>query len=80
LVDETGLTALYNVQTEGWVPMRPRPLGPDGTATTGGDAGVYDPDRQTLFDVFRQLGLKMETRRAKIEMYFVEHIERPTPN
>jgi uncharacterized protein (TIGR03435 family) len=80
LVDETGLTALYNIQTEGWIPMRPRPLGPDGTATTGGDAGVYDPDRQTLFDVFRQLGLKMETRRAAIDMYYVEHIERPTPN
>ena len=39
LVDETGLTALYNVQTEGWVPMRPRPLGPDGTATTGRRCG-----------------------------------------
>jgi uncharacterized protein (TIGR03435 family) len=80
MVDETGLTALYNVQTEGWIPMRPRPLGPDGTATTGGDAGIYDPDRQTLFDVFRQLGLKMETRRAKIDLYYVEHIEQPTPN
>jgi uncharacterized protein (TIGR03435 family) len=80
LVDKTGLTGLYNIQTEGWLPMRPRPLGPDGVATTGGDAGIYDSDRQTLFDVFRQLGLKMEPQRAVIDTYFVEHVEQPTAN
>jgi uncharacterized protein (TIGR03435 family) len=80
VIDKTGLTSLYNIQTEGWIPMRPRPFGPDGKATTGGDAGIYDPDRQTLFDVFRQLGLKMESQRAVLDMYFVEHIEQPTAN
>ncbi len=80
VVDKTGLTGLYDVQTDGWAPMRPRPMGPDGTTPTGGDSGIYDPDRQTLFDVFRQLGLKMESQRAVIDMYVVDHVEKPTAN
>jgi uncharacterized protein (TIGR03435 family) len=80
VVDKTGLTGLYDIQTDGWMPMRPRPPAPDGTAPTGGDAGLNDPDRQTLFDVFRQLGLKMESQRALIDMYLVDHVERPTAN
>jgi bla regulator protein BlaR1 len=81
VVNKTGLTGLYDIQTEGWQPMRPKPpMGPDGTTPTGGDAGLYDPDRQTLFDVFRQLGLKMEPQRAVIDMYVVDHVEKPSAN
>ena len=60
--------------------MQPRPLGSDGKAPTGGDAGIYDLDRQTLFDVFKQLGLKMDSQRGVVDMYFVEHIEPATAN
>jgi uncharacterized protein (TIGR03435 family) len=80
VVDNTGLTGLYNIQTEGWQPMRPRMPNPDGSAPNGGDAGINDPDRQTLFDVFRQLGLKMDSQRAVVDMFYVEHVERPIPN
>ena len=79
VVDKTGLKDLYNIQTDGWMPMRQRPPGPDG-APQGGDAGLNDPDRQTLADVFRQLGLRMESQRAVVDMFVVEHVERPGAN
>lgn len=80
VVDKTGLKDLYNIQTDGWLPMRSRPQSPDGSAPSGGDAGVGDVDRQTLFQVFAQLGLRMESRRAVIDMYIVESVETPTAN
>ena len=80
VVDRTGLTDLFNIQTEGWAPMRPKPPSPDGQPPQGGDAGLAAPDRQTLADVFRELGLKMESQRAVVDMFFVEHVERPTGN
>jgi len=79
VIDQTGLTDLHNIQTEGWAPMRLRPPNPDGT-TPKGDAGINDSDRQTLADVFRQLGLAMESQRAVVDMYVVEHIEHPVGN
>jgi uncharacterized protein (TIGR03435 family) len=80
VVDKTSLTDLYNIQTDGWAAMRPRPPSPDGQPPQGGDAGLADPNRQTLADVFRQLGLRMESQRAVVDMFFVEHVERPTEN
>jgi uncharacterized protein (TIGR03435 family) len=79
VVDNTGLTDLYNIQTDGWTPMRQRPAGPEGTPQ-GGDAGLYDPDRQTLQRVFEQLGLRMEPQRAVVDMFIVEHLEKPAEN
>jgi uncharacterized protein (TIGR03435 family) len=80
VIDKTGLTDLYDIQTEGWAPMLPRPPRPDGAPPTGGDAGLDDPDRQTLGQVFGQLGLKMESQRAVVDMFVVEHIEKPAEN
>jgi len=59
--------------------MRQRPPGPEGTPQ-GGDAGLNDPDRQTLPAVFKQLGLRMESQRAVVDMFVVEHVERPIAN
>jgi uncharacterized protein (TIGR03435 family) len=80
VIDNTGLTDLFDIQTEGWAPMRPRPPGPDGAPLTGGDVGLNDPDRQTLFQVFEQLGLKMEPQRAVVDMFVIEHLEMPSEN
>ena len=80
VVDETGLKGLYNIQTEGWLPMRMRPPNPDGSAPSGGDTGLNEPDRQTLFQVFEQLGLRMESKRAVVDMYVVESVEKPSEN
>ncbi|HWC96949.1 MAG TPA: M56 family metallopeptidase [Candidatus Sulfopaludibacter sp.] len=72
MVDRTGLSGLFNMNTDGWVPMR----GPGG-----GSEGLDEPTRPTLFTVFeRQLGLKAEPERARVEVYVVERVDRPTEN
>ena len=72
IVDHSGLTGTYKMDTDGWIPMR----GPGG-----GSEGLDDPVRPTLFTVFeKQLGLKLESQKAVIETYFIEHVERPTGN
>jgi len=76
LLDKTGLTGFYDIQTEGWAPMR---VTPDG-APQSGDASVNNPDRPTLFNVFEKLGLRMESQKAVIDMYVIDHVERPSEN
>ncbi len=44
LLDRTGLQGLYDIDTEGWVPMRPRPPRPPGT----------EPTRKTLHSPIRR--------------------------
>jgi bla regulator protein BlaR1 len=73
LIDRTELPGLYNMDSDGWVPLRSNP-------TSKGE-GFDDPTRQTLFTVFeRQLGLKIESGKAPVTVYIVEHVERPTGN
>jgi uncharacterized protein (TIGR03435 family) len=76
VIDKTGLTDLYNIQTNGWVPIRPRP--PGGNEAEA--ALAADPDRQSLWDIFQQLGLRMESQRGVVDMFYVEKVERPTGN
>jgi bla regulator protein blaR1 len=72
MIDRTGLEGLYKMDTDGWVPMR----GPGG-----GNEGLDDPTRPTIFTVFeKQLGLKLESQKAVVETFVVEHVERPTGN
>ena len=60
LIDRTGLTGFYNIQTEGWAPMRPSL----DDAAQRGAATVTNTDRPSLFEVFRKkLGLRMESGR-----------------
>jgi uncharacterized protein (TIGR03435 family) len=44
LLDKTGLTGFYDIQTEGWAPMRVTPASLDG-APQGADASVTNSDR-----------------------------------
>jgi uncharacterized protein (TIGR03435 family) len=79
LLDKTGLTGFYDIQTEGWAPMRVTPASLGG-APQSGDVTVNNSDRPTLFDVFEKLGLQMESQRAVIEMFVIDHVERPSEN
>lgn len=76
VVDQTGLNGLYRLDTEGWVPMRPPQILP-GTQQSAEQQAMADPSRPTLFMIFDRLGLKLEPSRAPIEMYTIEHVERP---
>jgi uncharacterized protein (TIGR03435 family) len=79
VLDRTGLKDLFRVDTEGWVPMR-APQIPPGVEPTAEQRAMADPNRPTLFTVFDRLGLKLEAQKAPIEMYTIEHVERPTEN
>ena len=76
LFDKTGLTGFYDIQTEGWAPMSASL----DDAPQSGDATVNNSDRPTLFDVFEKLGLRMESQRAVIDMFVIDHVERPSEN
>lgn len=85
IIDTTGLDGLFAIETEGWMPMSlPPPPPPNMTATPAprpsGDEGITDPARPTLFMVLQKLGLDLKRKRGPVDVYVVEHIERPAPN
>jgi uncharacterized protein (TIGR03435 family) len=71
VVNRTGLTGLFAVDTEGWNPMR-LPPPPPGNAPLA----RFD-DLPTIFTVLRTLGLQLRQQSATVAIYTIEHIERP---
>ena len=68
LVDQTGLTARYNFKLE-WTPME------------GGGARTDGVDAPTLFTAMEeQLGLKVASTKAKVEVLVIDSLDRPTEN
>jgi uncharacterized protein (TIGR03435 family) len=91
VVDKTGLQGLFSVETDGWVPMRQLAQPPPASgasasplATTvgppSGEASMSDPTRPTLFMVLAKLGLELKIQKGPVDIFVVDHIERPTPN
>jgi uncharacterized protein (TIGR03435 family) len=80
LIDETGIQGLYDIESEGWVPLRPRPARDPGTPPSAEDLADADPITPTLFMIFDHMGLKMEPKKAPVETFVIEHVERPTGN
>ena len=75
MIDKTGLHGLYNIQTNGWVPMLPR----QGVSGPEGD-DLSDPIRPTLFMIMDRLGLKLEPQKAPVDRWIIEGVERPSGN
>ncbi len=77
VLDKTGLTGLYKIDTEGWLPMQwalsPPPA---GTKLDGQDAA----DLPSLFAIFERMGLKMEDQKEKADIVVIDSIQRPTEN
>jgi uncharacterized protein (TIGR03435 family) len=78
VVDRTGLKGLFNIQSEGWLASQ-QVISSDSTHS-GGDRAVNDSDRQSINSVFEKLGLRIESQRASVEVFVIDHIERPTGN
>jgi uncharacterized protein (TIGR03435 family) len=76
-IDKTGLQGLYDIQTDGWSPMRPRP-GPPGEGPEA--VAMADPTTPTLFMVLDKLGLKLQPEKGPVEMFVIERVERPSEN
>ena len=75
LLDKTGIKGLYHMETTGWQPMQDAPFAPGARLN-----GVPIDDLPTLFEVFEKLGLKMESQRDKVDVYVMDHIEKPSEN
>jgi uncharacterized protein (TIGR03435 family) len=76
IVDNTGLTGFYDFTLQ--LPT-PQP----GTEVPGSKVGEPAP-QDRMADAFaalrEQLGLKLESRRAPVEVYVIDHVERPAAN
>ena len=75
VVNRTGLTGLFTVNTEGWAPMRLPPPPPNATPAVNPFAGL-----PTIFAVLSKLGLELKRQEDILPVYNVERIERPAAN
>jgi uncharacterized protein (TIGR03435 family) len=74
VVDKTGLTGSYRVKLESVRLFQGPSL--ESAATTGGP-----DDTASIFTALtEQLGLKLESSRAQVEVLVIDHIERPSEN
>jgi uncharacterized protein (TIGR03435 family) len=87
IVDKTGLTGLFDFSlrfsTEGLVNPDGRPMGapppaPAAGTTPGVDAAA-DPV-PSLFTAIQELGLKLETAKAPVEVLVIDSVQKPTEN
>ena len=75
VIDRTGLTGRYDVDLE-WQPDH-LPQRPPGAA----DVAPIDTNRPSIFTaVQEQLGLKLESTKAPVEVIVIDHVEQPTPD
>jgi bla regulator protein BlaR1 len=76
-VDRTGIQGLYHIETQPWLPIgltsSPPPA---GTKQDGVDVS----DLPTIFNLFERLGLKMDSRKDRVDIYVIDHIEKPSEN
>ena len=86
VVDQTGLTGRFDFDLI-WTPDQPPPAGSPDRITVGGvevdlTGGVaVDPNGPALLTALReQLGLRLESTRAPVEVLVIDSVERPTPD
>lgn len=75
VVNNTGLSGLFTISTEGWVPMRLPPPPPGAPPTGNPFAGL-----PTIFTVLNKLGLDLKRQEDVLPVYTVERVEHPTVN
>jgi bla regulator protein BlaR1 len=80
VIDNTGFKGLFDIDTEEWLPMRPRPDPPAGTEPSAEDRAFADPARPTLQQVLDKVGLKLESTKGPVQVLVIDHIERPFEN
>jgi uncharacterized protein (TIGR03435 family) len=68
LLDKTGIQGLYRIETGPYQRMDAMAARPDV------------PDLPTVFEMFETLGLRMEPQKGVVDVYVVDHVERPSDN
>lgn len=73
VVDRTGLSAIYDFTLQ-FTPD-------DGTAVPGAGSSAADPTAPSIFTAIQeQLGLKLESGKAPVDVIVIDHVERPLGN
>ena len=78
VLDKTGLTGKYDLAMQ-WPPPEDRP----GPPMLGGGEGGNAPESAgpSIFTVIQeQLGLKLESHKAPVEVLIIDHVEAPSAN
>jgi uncharacterized protein (TIGR03435 family) len=79
VVDQTGLSGNYDVSVE--FSMEATRNAMRAAAASSADAASEPPPGITFMDAVReQLGLKLESTKAPVQMLVIDHIERPSEN
>ena len=77
VVDRTGIQGRFDIDLPPWSTGAP----PRERAADLVQEPQPDPNDPSIFTVVQErLGLRLESTRAPIDMYVVDHVERPTPN
>jgi uncharacterized protein (TIGR03435 family) len=85
VLDNTGLPGLFDIKLQ-WNPFagraQPTEDGPRAPGAEAREGRSPDPDSlPTLFTALeQQLGLKLESRKGPVEIYVIDHVERPSEN
>lgn len=80
VVDQTGMKERYDIDLT-FMPDNMRMRGGPGSPGQGFDGGAEAQPRVTLFEAVQDFGLKLEPRKAPLQMLIVDHIEKePTEN
>lgn len=77
VVDRTGIQGRFDIDLPSWSTGAPPRL-QDGGVVQEPQPDANDPSIFTLIQ--ERLGLRLESTRAPIDIYIVDHVERPTPN
>jgi uncharacterized protein (TIGR03435 family) len=76
VVDRTGLEGNFEFE----VTFTPERM-PQGPPPPGAQLPSIDPNGPSIFTALQeQLGLKLESERAPVEVLVIDHVERPTPD
>ena len=72
VVDQTGLTGVYDFTLHN-VPT-------PGTSIALAELDATDDPAASIFSVIQEIGLKLVLTKAPVEVFVIDHIEKPTPN
>lgn len=77
LLDKTGLKGLYRIETGPWLPMS---LGSSPPPPGAKQDGIDMADLPTIYTILERLGLRLEPQKGQVEVYVIDHIEKPSAN
>ena len=85
VIDRTGIQGLFDLKLQ-WNPFAARPQAPDDAPRSPAAEAREGPRPDlallpTLFDALeQQLGLKLAPYKGSVEIYVIDHVERPSEN